>query len=83
MTEISVNYFRDHLKIEVDKCIQASRVLRVKRRKGEDFVVLSAKDWQAIEETLYLNQMPGMVSSIHKAHQEAVSKRTALSDLDW
>jgi len=50
---------------------------------GEDFVVLDAEDWRAIEETLYLHQVPGLVESIHRAAAEPLEEGTRLEDLDW
>jgi prevent-host-death family protein len=37
--------------------------------KRNDVVMLSLEDWRAIEETLYLNGIPGMASSIREAMQ--------------
>jgi PHD/YefM family antitoxin component YafN of YafNO toxin-antitoxin module len=43
MNEIIGNYFRENLKSEVDKVIREHKVLPVRRRNGEDFVVLGAE----------------------------------------
>ena len=83
MDEVSANEFRAHLKTEVDKVVEGHRVLRVRRRRGGDFVVLSAEDWSAIEETLFLNRVPGLVESVHEAAAEPLEKGTKLQDLDW
>ncbi|BBO91292.1 hypothetical protein DSCOOX_44720 [Desulfosarcina ovata subsp. ovata] len=58
-------------------------MLKVKRRNGSDFVVIGEDDWQAIEETLYLNRIPGLVQSIHDAADEPLEKGTPLSEIDW
>jgi PHD/YefM family antitoxin component YafN of YafNO toxin-antitoxin module len=34
--------------------------------KGENFVVISATDWCAIEETLFSNRIPELVASIYQ-----------------
>ncbi len=83
MHDITANHFRDKLKTEVDRTIREHRPLRVTRRRGGDFVVLGAEDWNAIEETLYLNRIPSMVKSIQRAAKESTSKGTALKDLNW
>ncbi|MGI8740495.1 MAG: type II toxin-antitoxin system Phd/YefM family antitoxin [Gammaproteobacteria bacterium] len=67
MNEVTANHFRDNLKSEVDKAIREHKVLHVRGRNGEDFVVLGAEDWRAIEETLYLNQTSGLTDDIHQA----------------
>ncbi len=81
--EVTGHHFRQHLKSEVDRVIQNHGVLRVKRRNGGDFVVLSADDWRAIEETLYLNRVPGLVESIHQAAGEPLEDGIPLAELDW
>jgi antitoxin YefM len=83
MTEVSADRFRQHLKREVDRTIAEHRPLRVRRRAGGDFVVLGADDWRAIEETLALNQVPGLVESLHRAAAEPLADGTPLEELDW
>ncbi|MBA2492341.1 MAG: type II toxin-antitoxin system Phd/YefM family antitoxin [Gammaproteobacteria bacterium] len=83
MNEITANHFRENLKSEVDKVIREHRALHVKRRNGEDFVVLGADDWRAIEETIYLNQIQGLVDSIHEAAREPLENGTPLEKLKW
>ena len=83
MFEISADEFRKKLKSLVDQAITNHQVLKIKRKNGENFVVIGEKDWKAIEETLYLNQFPGLVDSIHEADREPIEEGTALEDLDW
>ena len=83
MLETTANLFRQNLKSEVDRCIDNHEVLRVTRRSGDNFIVLSESDWRAIEETLYLNQVPGLIESIHIAANESFEKGTSLKDLVW
>jgi len=82
MIETTANEFRQTLKEKVDACITNYDVLRVKRRNGEDFVVLGEKDWRAIEETLYLNQFAGLADSIHQATKEPLSAGVSLKDME-
>ena len=83
MNEMTVNHFREHLKAAVDEVVANHEVLRVTRRNGSDFVVLSADDWQAIAETLQLNQVRGLVDSIQEAAKEPLERGTKLEDLEW
>jgi PHD/YefM family antitoxin component YafN of YafNO toxin-antitoxin module len=69
--------------VEVDKVVANHDVLRVRRQDGGDFVVLGADDWRAIEETLFLYQVPGLVESIHEAAREPLTEATRVEDLDW
>ncbi len=83
MQETTANEFRKKLKHYTDMSILNHEVLKVKRRNGENFVVLGEKDWKAIEETLYLNQFPKLVESIAVAAKEPLEEGTVLEDLDW
>ncbi len=83
MKETTANEFRKKLKHYVDMTIENHKPLRINRRNGQNFVVLSESDWKAIEETLYLNQFAGLVESIHDAAAESLDEGTALEDLDW
>ena len=83
MNEMTANFFREHLKAAVDEVVSNHRVLRVTRRRGGDFVVISADDWDAIAETIHLNQVPGLVESIQEAAKEPLERGTKLADLDW
>ena len=83
MNEMTANHFREHLKSAVDEVVDNHEVLRVTRRNGGDFVVLSAEDWEAVAETLHLNQVRGLVESIKEAAREPLERGTGLRDLDW
>ena len=79
----TANVFRKELKSKVDRCIKNHEILKVQRRNGEDFIVIGEEDWKSIEETLYLNQIPGLVDSIHKASKESLEKGKKLEDFKW
>lgn len=83
MIETTANEFRKTLKQKVDACISNHEVLKVKRKNGGDFVVLAESDWRAIEETLDLNRIPGLVESIHNADKEPLDEGTPLDEIDW
>ena len=80
--EVTDQHFAQHLEHEIEKVIEGHEVLRVKRSRG-DFVILSDEDWRAIEETLHLNRVPGLVASLHEAAQEPVEDGVPVEDLDW
>lgn len=56
MDNVSVNQFRDNLKNLVERVVSRHEPLKVTRRAGEDFIVLSAEDWEREQETLYVLQ---------------------------
>lgn len=49
--------------------------------KRSSAVLVSAEDWQAIQETLYLLAVPGMRESIKKGMAEPIDK--SAKELDW
>lgn len=81
--ETTANHFRQNLKSHVDRCARNHEILKVNRKRGNDFVVLSASDWQAVEETLHINHVPGLVQKIHNAAKEPLSQGTKLKDFKW
>jgi len=64
MDSISVNKFRDNLKRFVEQVITEHLPLKVTRRSGADFIVLSADDWEREQETLYVLQNTGLMKQI-------------------
>jgi len=74
MDSVSVNQFREKLKNYVEKVISQHTPLRVTRRNGSDFVVISAEDWEREQETLYVLQNGSLVQQIAQAtetHQKS------------
>ncbi|MEQ8471240.1 MAG: type II toxin-antitoxin system Phd/YefM family antitoxin [Marinoscillum sp.] len=64
MDSISVNLFREKLKFFVEKAINTNVPIKVTRRSGKDFVVLSAEDWDREQETLYVLQNTSLMKQI-------------------
>ena len=64
MDTISVNKFRDNLKSFVEQVISQHMPIKVTRRSGEDFVVVSADDWEREQETLYVLQNSDLMKQI-------------------
>ena len=67
MLELSVNKFRANIKEIVDKAIAEHRPIRINRRSGKDFVVISAEDWEREQETLYILRNKSLMSQIAKS----------------
>jgi antitoxin YefM len=64
MDTISVNKFRDNLKSVVEQVVSRHEPLKVTRRAGEAFVVLSAEDWEREQETLHVLQNRDLMKQI-------------------
>ncbi|MBT2789004.1 MULTISPECIES: type II toxin-antitoxin system Phd/YefM family antitoxin [unclassified Halomonas] len=64
MDTISVNKFRDNLKSVVEEVVSRHETLKVTRRAGEAFVVMSAEDWEREQETLHVLQSQDLMQQI-------------------
>lgn len=67
MDSISVNKFRDNLKSFVEQVVTNHLPLKVTRRSGDDFVVMSADDWEREQETLYVLQNTDLMEQIARS----------------
>ena len=85
MDTVSVNQFRDNLKSLVEEAVSKHEPLRVTRRSGEDFVVLSAEDWEREQETLHILQSSDLMKQIAASlvtHQTKEGYRPTQEQMD-
>lgn len=85
MDSVSVNKFRDNLKTYVEQIVTEHVPLKVTRRSGEDFVVVSADDWEREQETLYVLQNEILVKQISaslKSHTKGTGYQPTQDELD-
>ena len=61
---VSVNRFKDNLKTFVERVVSRHTPLKVTRRAGADFVVVSAEDWERQQESLYVMQNSDLMRQI-------------------
>lgn len=64
MDTVSVNKFRDNLKTFVEQAVSQHTPIKVTRRTGEAFVVMSADDWEREQETLHVLQNSSLMKQI-------------------
>jgi antitoxin YefM len=69
MDSVSVNKFRDNLKSFVQQVVSQHLPIKVTRRSGEDFVVISAEDWERDQETLFVLQSTSLMQQIAESAQ--------------
>jgi len=74
MESTSVNKFRDGLKSFVEQVVKQHMPLRVTRRNGADFVVISAEDWERDQETLYILQNTSLMRQIAESSATHASR---------
>lgn len=85
MLELSVNKFRANLKEFVDKAIEEHQIIRINRRSGKDFIVVSAEDWEREQETLYVlrnNSLMSQVAESLMTYQKNIGYKPTQDQLD-
>lgn len=64
MNSISVNQFRENLKTYVEQTVSEHEPIKVTRRAGDAFIVMSADDWEREQETLHVLQSSSLMQQI-------------------
>lgn len=80
MTTISATNARTKLYSLIDEANASHEPIQITGKRG-NAILISEDDWRAIQETLYLQSMPGMVKSIQTARREGIDKSS--KELDW
>lgn len=74
MTAISVTKARENIYQILSDVNNSSQPITITNNRGKNGVLISEEDWNAIQETLYLNSIPGMTESIVKAGKEPIEE---------
>jgi antitoxin YefM len=85
MESISVNRFRENLRKSVEKVVNDHVPLKVTRRNGEDFIVMSVVDWEREQETLHVlqnNDLMNQIASSIETHQAGSGYRPSPEEMD-
>ncbi len=77
---ITVSQARTNIYKIMDETAQTHQPILITGKRN-NVVMLSEEDWNAIEETLYLNSIPGMASSIKEAMDAPNSEFS--EDIEW
>jgi len=84
MTSISITKARANLYQTVSDVNEYSEPITITNNRGKNAVLISEDDWLAIQETLYLNSVPGMTQSILNSREEDVSECTSYNpEEEW
>lgn len=85
MDSVSVNQFRDKLKNFVENVVNNHAPLRVTRRSGASFVIMSEEDWNREQETLYVLQNSSLMNQLSdssESHKTQSGYRPTAEDVD-
>ena len=77
MTSISITKARAKLNQIVSEVNESSQPITITNKRGKNAVLIGEEDWKAIQETLYLNSIPGMSQSILASKEEDLSECTS------
>jgi len=77
---MTVSQARTNIYKIMDETAQTHQPIMITGKRN-NVVMLSEEDWNAIEETLFLNSIPGMASSIKEAMEAPNSEFS--EDIEW
>ena len=84
MTSISITKARANLYKTVSDVNEYSEPITITNNRGKNAVLVPEDDWLAIQETLYINSIPGMTQSILNSREEDVSECTSYNpEEEW
>ena len=80
METISATDARGNIYNLINSVIKSHKPVQIKGKAGS-VVMLSEEDWSAIQETLYLDSIPGMTDSIVKGMES--SEDECSKEIQW
>lgn len=80
---INATKARDNLYQLISDVNSNSEPITIVNSRGKNAVLLSESDWNAIQETLYLNSIPGMAESIISGGQTEIDDCIAEDEVIW
>jgi len=80
MTTFTATEARKKLYTLLDDVADSHEAVRIAGKRNAA-ILITEEDWRAIQETLYLNSIPGMRESIIKGLRTPVKK--CAKELDW
>ena len=73
MTSINITKARAKLNQIVSEVNEYSQPITITNNRGKNAVLIGEEDWKAIQETLYLNSIPGLSQSILASKEKGIS----------
>lgn len=84
MTAISVTKARENIYQILSDVNSSSQPITITNNRGKNGVLISEDDWNAIQETLYLNAVPNMAESILEAGADPLEECSIYhADEEW
>ena len=83
MTSISVTALRQDIYNIINRVNEDCAPVSITNSRGKGAVLIGEDDWAAIEETLYLMNIPDMTESILAGKAEPIENFISEDDLEW
>lgn len=83
MTSISVTKARENIYQILADVNNNSQPITITNSRGKNGVLISEADWNAIQETLFLNSIPGMTESIIKGRNTPLEECLSEDEVEW
>ena len=83
MTSISVTKARQSIYKILNDVNENSEPITITNTNGKNAVIISDDDWKAIQETIYLNSIPGMAESIREGGETPIEECVPEDEVDW
>lgn len=83
MTAISVTKARENIYQILSEVNANSQPITITNSRGKNGVLISEDDWNAIQETLYLNSVPGLAESIIDGGNALLEDCVAEDEVEW
>ncbi len=74
MTAITITQARANLYRLAEDVCASSQPVTITNSRGSNCVLIGEDDWNAIQETLYLNSVPGLAKSIVATKDESINE---------
>ena len=83
MTSISATAARNDLYNVIARVNLECKPITITNNKGKGAVLIGEDEWAAIQETLYLESIPGMVEKAREVMAEPVGNCIDTDELEW
>ena len=83
MTSINVTKARDNLYQIISDVNENSEPVTITNNRGKNAVLIAEDDWKAIQETIYLESIPGMTESLLKGKASTIDDCLTEDEVDW
>lgn len=83
MDYISATKAREKIYQLLAEVNSSNRPVTITNNKGNNCVLISENDWNAIQETLYLNSVPNMAETIIEGMSSSVDECLDEDEVNW